>query len=220
MRKSLLISKTSMPINSHQPDNILPLKCSNAPNHFIDLCLVRIKLAQFNAFYCWERKSFFGVSQTNNQRTAATLHCFKCTDFNCRDFGCSSFTSSSFLPETLRTFSSSLRSLHQIAIMHVLSSALCDAPHCVSGTLNFITFGTIPFLAFALSCKKERVYHGRMLLENEPKRENVSNRRRIFISKCSCCVFNTWKIYFQEGLICVFPWIHITTPPLLLTHQI
>lgn len=104
MRKSLLISKTSMPINSHQPDNILPLKCSNAPNHFIDLCLVRIKLAQFNAFYCWERKSFFGVSQTNNQRTAATLHCLKCIDFNCRGFGCSSFTSSSFLPETLRTF--------------------------------------------------------------------------------------------------------------------
>lgn len=53
-------------------------------------------------------------------------------------------------------FSSSLRSLHQIAIMHVLSSALCDAPHCVSGTLNFITFGKIPFFAFALSCTKRK----------------------------------------------------------------
>lgn len=66
-------------------DNILPLKCSNAANHFIDLCLVRIKLAQFNAFYCWEGKSFLSVSQTNNQRAAATLHCFKAIDFNSRD---------------------------------------------------------------------------------------------------------------------------------------
>lgn len=67
--------------------------------------------------------------------------------------------------------------------MHVLSStrsALCDAPHCVSGTLNFITFGTIPFFAFALSCKKkedeeedERVYHGRMLLENKPNEQRT-----------------------------------------------
>lgn len=105
---------------------------------------------------------------------------------------------------------------------------LCDAPpHCVSGTLNFITFGTIPLFAFALSCKgrrkaSERVYHGRMLLENEPNGENVSKRRIFLFStvlKCfkrSCCsaaVFSTLeKFISKRGLICVFPWIHIAHP--------
>lgn len=100
---------------------------------------------------------------------------------------------------------------------------MCDAPHCVSGTLNFITFGTIPLFAFALSCKKKRrrktngrVYHGRMLLENEPNGENVPRKEFFLSALCGkmyqvklplvAAVFSTLeKFISKRGLICVFP---------------
>lgn len=98
-----------------------------------------------------------------------------------------------------------LRSLYQIAIMHVLSSALvpllCDAPHYVSGTLNFITFGTIPLFAFALSCKKkkesERASLSRSDVIRKRRREEKEfsfQQRKMFQVKlllCCCCAFNT-----------------------------
>lgn len=85
-----------------------------------------------------------------------------------------------------------LKSQLQIAIMHVLSrsrSILCDAPHCVSGTLNFITFGKIPFGYHAEKREEEReeVYHSRMLLESEPKAGEKEK-----------CYQIGWKFNFQR----------------------
>lgn len=197
--------------------------CSNvAAAIHIDLCLVCIKLAQFNAFLLLsvENERFRVVTNkqsTNGSIVVALLRMVIETGN----------------VELLQLRSSGARRilqrsgfLRQSAIMHVWSSFVCSQwVHCVSGTLNFITFGNIPFFAFALSCKKKKetrakswVYHGRMLLEGN---QSARNRRKFSFQQWSeecfkwscCCVFNTWEIYLREGLICVFPWIHIISPP-------
>lgn len=54
--------------------------------------------------------------------------------------------------------------------------------------------------------KRTEAGKGKML----PHRMEISfSTGKRFKCSCCCCVFNTWEIYFQVGLICVFPWIHI-----------
>lgn len=70
--------------------------------------------------------------------------------------------------------------------------------------------------------QKKRVYHGRMLLESEPRRENVPNRRRIFILFSSvAAVFSTLEKFISKRVLSVFS--HEFTSqhrPLLLTNDI
>lgn len=61
--------------------------------------------------------------------------------------------------------------MFRAAVAVEIRNRLCDdAPHCVSGTLNFITFGSIPFFAFALSCKKRK----NASVKREREREKAS----------------------------------------------
>ena len=115
--------------------------------------------------------------------------------------------------------SAELKSQLQIAIMHVWNSSLCDALHCVSGTLNFITFGKIPFfLHFVLSWEKrverEGVYHSRMLLERNQKRKREkcatkSDENFIFIERTFQVLlllcFQHLRNLFPSGSYLCFP---------------
>ena len=167
---------------------------------------------------CWvdekkkKKKEKFRMLQTNNQLTAAASFSIA---VRCFSLQCAYKYSTAALQclSTIGFFASNCNN----ACLKQLPASLCDAPHCVSGTLNFITFGKIPFFAFALSCKKKTERERKGLSRSDVIRKQTRNGSQARVenfhfqterecSKCSwCCVFNTWEIYFQEGSYLCFP---------------
>lgn len=116
------------------------------------------------------------------------------------------------------TISAELKSQLQIAIMHVWNSSLCDALHCVSGTLSFITFGKIPFFAFCSIMRKKSRARGSLsqsdVIRKEPKAEEGKMRYRIrwkfhfhrenISSATAAVVFSTLEKFISKWVLSMF----------------
>lgn len=197
--------RLSWAINS-QLDNILPLNCSNVSAILVDLCLVCIKLAQFNAFCCWvEHVRFRNVTnkQSTNSSFIALLQSQPATtvaiamEMHLRE---GSLTAMKFLQTP--------NSLRQIAIMHVCSSFQHRFVWCSALCFWHVKFYHIWLNSIFCICYM-------MQKRSEAKARSKFLQHETFPSVLSAAVaaaFNTWEIYFQEGLICVFSWIHIALP--------